>query len=128
MSRVVLVTGAAGFIGRHAAAELRSRGWTVLASARSRADLSDPEAGLRLVLKAKPRAILHAAGSTRAADAAAYWDANVSPTINVLEAALRLPRPPRVVVVGSAAEYGAGQGNRRAREDGACRPLTPYGA
>jgi nucleoside-diphosphate-sugar epimerase len=128
MKPVVLVTGASGFIGRYAAEALKKRGWDVLATNRSHADLNDPAEARVLVAKAKPQSIVHAAGLTRAPGPLAFWDGNVSMTLNLAEAALSLPRPPRLIVIGSAAEYGEPpNGGAAVHEDTPCRPLTPYG-
>lgn len=54
--------------------------------------------------------------------------AHVAPTFFLLEAIRRLPFPrPRVLLLGSAAEYGAGRSGRRFSEKTPCRPQTEYG-
>ena len=124
MSRRVLVTGATGFIGRAACEELRRRGARVIAASSKDADLTDPAAARALVRRARPEIVLHAAGATRG-DWGKLWGLHVSATINLAEA---LEPGTRLVVAGSAGEYGSGPGRRRAKEDGPAEPLTPYGA
>lgn len=123
--RRVLVTGAEGFVGRHAVLELRRRGWRVLAAGRRDADLRDAAAAAALVRAARPRVVLHAAGSTLGSDWGALWDANVATTVNVLSA---VPPGVRAVIAGSSAEYGAAAGRKPLREDAECLPLGPYGS
>lgn len=121
----VLVTGGRGFLGRAVAVELRRRRRRVFSAGRADADLLDRAAVRRLIAHVKPSVVVHAAGTTKAPDWRGYWDDHVSCAVNLLDA---LPPGTRVVVAGSAAEYGPASGRRPAREDGPCEPLGPYGA
>jgi nucleoside-diphosphate-sugar epimerase len=100
----VLVTGAAGFLGRHMAARLAAEPGIELHRAnRADGDLADPAATAALLAAVRPRQIYHLAGAFTG-DLATDFRANVVTTENLLAAA----RPPcRVLLVGSAAEYGA---------------------
>lgn len=135
----VLVTGGRGFLARHLLAELGRRfprARIVLTVRRApepgfaACDLLDPGAALRLLLELRPSAVFHLAGTTRALGFNGLWEANVSATLRLLEAAGRLPRPDkvRIVVAGSAMEYGGAGGGGEVTEDTPPRPLTPYGA
>lgn len=149
----VLITGIAGFAGRHLARLMLNRGDEVhgtihrpatgadllasMAGLREerlhRTDVTDAEATSATVRRVEPDAVVHLAGLSFVpdshADPAAFFRANVLGLIHVL-AAVRSQRPScRVVAVGSAAAYGALQaGNLPVTEDCSLRPLSPYGA
>jgi GDP-4-dehydro-6-deoxy-D-mannose reductase len=104
-----LLTGATGFLGRAARPLLSGR---VIAVSSRDADLTSPAQALALVSRVKPDRVLHLAGSPRKGGEAHQWRAHLGATVNLLEALRTLPKAPRVLVVGSAAELQA---------------LTPYG-
>jgi len=137
----VLVTGASGFVGRAVIAVLNSRGFDAIGVSRiERSDpgraamrvLSDPGnvAEVRELLShAQPQIIMHLAGVTSASSNRALYDANVVFAANLMDAALTMTHRPRVLLAGSAAEYGPVPTELLpVREDFACRPNTPYGA
>ncbi len=137
----LLVTGAAGFVGRHlldlladrddrparvAAVDLVDPGLSGVAF--HEVDLTCAEAVAAAVAETEPDGVVHLAGRFRASDPAEVYAANVLGWANLASALARLPVPPRVLVVGTAAQYGITEGGREVvRED---RPLlgrTPYG-
>ncbi|MDE2040047.1 MAG: GDP-mannose 4,6-dehydratase [Elusimicrobia bacterium] len=126
--RRALVAGGGGFLGAAAAAALRRRGWKVLAARRSDADLADARQARRLLERWRPALIVHAAGATGAMDWGRAWDAHVATTLGLLDAVSALKLPARLVVAGSAAEYGAAAGNSPVREDCPLAPTSVYGA
>jgi len=112
MKGTVLVTGAEGFIGRHLVLRLRQFGGAgVVTTARTGSadttacDLGDPDAVTALVGAVRPDRIFHCAGSF-----SNCWDtdidSNVKASGNVLEAVTRCGLKTRVLLFGSAAEYG----------------------
>lgn len=136
----VLVTGATGFVGHYILQNLAQRDIEVIAVSRqprvgnARAQwvcLADPGNAAevaRLLLKAAPEVVIHLAGVSTAVDSAALYLANVVFAANVLAAAASLSRPPRVLVAGSAAEYGpVDQGSQPVAESQFCQPNTAYG-
>jgi GDP-4-dehydro-6-deoxy-D-mannose reductase len=75
-----------------------------------------------------PQAVIHLAGVTTGPDLSRYFAGNVLAAEHLFRAAAALPRAPRVLVVGSAAQYGITTGGHEVVDEG--RPLlglTPYG-
>lgn len=128
-----VVTGAAGFVGRHLVAALAADGRSVIGIDRRpgsdvTAELLDEDLLARF---AGAEVVFHLAGraSARASWGAAfddYLDDNVRVTQRVLEAAL-VAGVPRVVVASSSSVYGD-PAVRPTPEDAVCRPRSPYGA
>lgn len=115
-----LVTGAGGFVGGHLVAALLREGWRVWTldrvgstpegAACVRADLRD-EAAVRAALEtARPDVIFHLAAQSSVPASfrvpRATLETNVLGAANLLYAAADLRPMPRVVVIGSAEEYG----------------------
>ena len=128
-----LVTGAAGFVGRHLCAHLLAEGDTVIGVDRADGpDLLDPAGVLRLFEEQRPDVVYHLGGWS---DVGGSWNApldclrvNTEGTFNVLEAA-RATSSPRVLVVSSADVYGrVAPEELPIRETSPYRPVTPYAA
>ncbi|HEX6588477.1 MAG TPA: NAD-dependent epimerase/dehydratase family protein [Longimicrobiales bacterium] len=137
--RIAIVTGATGFVGSHLVDALCARGEDVRALVRPSSDSRGlSAAGARPVIvdltsRSAVAAALqgadvvyHLAAATRARDEAEYRRANVDTTVAVVAAAASLPRPPRVVVLGSLAAAGPASHGQPVGEE-ACAPLTAYG-
>ena len=88
-------------------------------------DLSRPQDALQLVAETRPSVVLHLAGGPRP-DLVELYARNVLTGVHVLEAVAASTPEADVVLVGSAAEYGAGQGLPLA-EDAPLQPLSEYG-
>lgn len=130
----VLVTGATGLIGRAVVPALRQAGYDVITSSRSAicgsdhitADLADRSQADALLRVADPQVLLHLAGGP-ASSPSDLIRSNVDITSTLLQALASREAPlQRLVVVGSAAEYGEGQG-RPLREDDPATPVSSYG-
>lgn len=141
-----LVTGAAGFVGRHLTRHLLSCGHHVFALVHpseyeSRgaerdieflsADLLDDVTLSDCVTRAEPDVIYHLAAfsnpESSLANVRLTIETNVIGSQNLLEAAKRVERPPRVLLVGSGQQYGSvDESEQPIREDQPQRPLTPY--
>ncbi|MCS7221681.1 MAG: GDP-mannose 4,6-dehydratase [Anaerolineae bacterium] len=138
----ILVTGATGFIGRHLIHLLRSLNHEVAASSTPGdplakalpeeviflpCDIRDFDAIYRIMIEVKPHLIFHLAGLARSDDLEKLLSINVMGTSVLLRAAAHLPSPPKVVIPGSASEYGLQDGNQPINEQAPLRPLSAYG-
>jgi nucleoside-diphosphate-sugar epimerase len=124
----VLVTGATGFIGRHAAPLLAERGYEVHAVGSAHADLLDPAAAESLVQRVQPSHLLHFAWY---AVPGKFWTAPENAAW--VEASIRLLRAfadgggERVTMSGSCAEYDWSGNGVLSEHDTPLRPATYYG-
>ena len=136
----VLVTGASGFIGRAVLQELHARGIeTVAISRRLRPPIAGEEqrilsapgdaAKVRELLRSvNPHVVMHLAGVSSAPSYGDLYEANVVFAANLLDASFAMARKPKMLIVGSAAEYGpVAVEQLPVRENFACRPNTAYG-
>lgn len=145
MSRRVLVTGAAGFAGRHLCAALAARGCEVIgagldeggdpvpaATAVQTLDICDAPAVARLVGEVAPAAIIHLAAWSSAgrsfAEPRRALEVNALGTLNLLEALrAQVPRC-RFLLVSSADVYGPCAAGARHDEAAPFAPRSPYAA
>jgi nucleoside-diphosphate-sugar epimerase len=135
MTRVVAVTGATGFIGRHVCADLIARGRTVRAIVRPESPRPVPPGveGLRTPLSAAALraafagadAVVHLAGVVSTAHDADFAKVNVEGTRAVADAArdARIP----LVHMSSLAASGPATADAPRREDDPASPITAYG-
>lgn len=136
-SKRILITGVTGFVGRHLVKVIRERmpDVDIVGAARRGSeglcrgvtvDCGDAEAVLALIDRQKPDIIIHLVASPTARG----WDEgfrhNVAPGVHILEAIKTLRARVRVVMVGSAAEYGT---LSKLPADEACEthPVSEYG-
>lgn len=135
---VALVTGANGFLGRHVRRELSARGTQVLSLSRKslpgRPDslpLSErptTEEFRRILDETAPQIIFHLAGTSLSSDLDTLYQTNVFLAHHILEAVRGAEAATRVVLIGSAAEYGPPRDAEGiVRETDSCRPVSPYG-
>lgn len=90
-------------------------------------DVTDQSAVRAAFERSQPDTVFHVAGG-RMPDAELTRQLNLVGTLNILLAASLMPRPPRIVLVGSAAEYGVVSADRQPIvEQEECAPVTPYG-
>lgn len=144
MSGSALVTGACGFIGRHAARRLGRDGWTVSGIGHGRFEAPERQRwGLRNFVAAdvtlpeligcgvKPDLIVHCAGGSSVGYSTSHpledFERTVATTAAVLEFARTHSSGARVVYASSAAVYGRA-GKLPLREDAVLQPVSPYGA
>lgn len=141
MARRVLVTGAAGFLGRHLCEYLRSTGedltitgvdvqtaGSVTCADFVSADLCDAQLVREVVRRANPDVVVHLAGLFGADDAVATFQTNVLATLALLEAVRHGAPHATFVTTGSAAEYGHVPAEQLpVTEAYPCAPVTIYG-
>ena len=124
-----LVTGGAGFAGRHLVGELRAAGHTVTAPLRAELDLREAAATREHVARVRPARVFHLAAL---ASVGRSWDspaetlaANQEMTVNVLEAVRHEAPQARVLVAGSGEVYGP-PAELPLTEEAPLRPRSPY--
>jgi GDP-4-dehydro-6-deoxy-D-mannose reductase len=132
-----LVTGAAGFVGHHLCAYLRSCGDEVIPADRAAQhgaalDILDPDATAGLLAETKPEVVYHLAGWSDIggswADPLGALRVNAEGTLNVLEAC-RHASVGRVLVISSADVYGiVAEEDLPITEAQPLRPVSPYAA
>lgn len=130
----LLIIGASSYLGGHLRRAAAAGGVTVVTAGRSpgldtRLDLvADRPVRIRqIVAGAAPDAVVNCAGATRGT-AETLSAANVTAVQRLLTALLRMPLPPRLVHVGSAAEYGPGTPGVPVAETDDVHPSGLYGA
>ena len=105
----VLVTGGAGFLGRHVVHRLRERGADVFVPRRREYDLTVDADAARLFAAARPERVLHLAaevvgiGANRT-NPGRFWYANLLMGAHVLEQS-RAYAVEKLVVIGTTCEY-----------------------
>jgi GDP-4-dehydro-6-deoxy-D-mannose reductase len=136
-----LVTGVWGFCGRHLvnrlSAELQASIYGIdihpVKPRRTglhqytRVDITDENQVNDLVQSVKPEAVFHLAGISRGPSLQVYR-VNLLGSIHLLEAVRKFAPQARVLMVGSAAEYGhVPEEDMPIRETRCCNPDNPYG-
>ena len=141
MSPIVLITGVHGFCARHLTSQLMADGMVNLYGADfhavppdnvelkgySRLDVTvKPNVG-EIIRALKPEIVFHLAGIVTGEEPDIYH-VNFLGAIHVLEALRKHSPESRVLLVGSAAEYGhVPDGEMPVRETHPCNPFTAYG-
>ncbi|MGG6311760.1 NAD-dependent epimerase/dehydratase family protein [Paenibacillus macerans] len=132
----VLITGAAGFVGRHAGRRFAAKGYRVIAAVRSEAgvpaaegtecyvcDLTDKRLVREMIARTRPQYVLHLGGKNSVPDSWSeplyYIESNVMTTLHVLDALHACGiKDSRVLVAGSRLKFGL---------HAPLRPTHPYG-
>lgn len=139
MAGAALITGAAGFIAHHLSDALRRHGdgplvgvdvRTPAASAYDeyhRVDLTDPKETLALIGAVRPAVVYHLVGLIRGSDSD-IRETNLGTARNLLDALATVAPDARVVLLGSAAEYGpVSPSHQPIRESHVGTPTWLYG-
>ena len=127
-----IITGASGFVGGYLIDHLKRAGDEVVALDRDDGlDITDRSRVADIFTGHRPDAVYHLAAMSHVGES---WDSpsqvietNVVGTLNVLDAA-RASGAGRVLVIGSAEEYGLVDSPHPLTEGDPLRPFTPYGA
>ena len=142
-SGTALITGAAGFAGRHLVALLESStSWEIVGLARTAAglgertrpvacDLRDADHLRRVIQRFRPDVNVHLAAQSYVpkaiADPAATLANNILGQVNLLESVIDVGLSPRIVIASSSEIYGAVEsGELPVSENAALRPENPY--
>jgi GDP-4-dehydro-6-deoxy-D-mannose reductase len=135
----ILITGVGGFLGRHLVSVLHQEMPTahIIGAARRAVTVDCPSEIIdftsaaevaALMRTIQPGIIFHLIGAAGPDDVNHYYEANVLPSICLFEAVLHEAVKPRIVLIGSAAEYGqVEQSALPVREDCELKPITTYG-
>jgi GDP-4-dehydro-6-deoxy-D-mannose reductase len=139
----VLITGADGFVGRHAVEQLVDAGHDVWAGCRPGGERPESWLGprgraavsVRSALSEPYDAILHlaavASGSEARQDPGRAWEVNAAGTARLIDSVLALrdshAGDPLVLVISTGEVYGTGPATPRLETDPLC-PQSPYAA
>lgn len=141
MIQRALITGVWGFCGRHLAnrlnAELNASTYGidihpvkpkgVELEHYTRVDITDENQVSEIVRSIQPEVVFHFAGLNPGSSLEVYR-VNILGSMHLLEALRRFAPQARVIVVGSAAEYGdVSEDDLPIRETYCCNPTSPYG-
>jgi len=135
--RKALITGNNGFVGKYLTVELKAKGYDVYGvdmipgENTIQADILNERGIFDVINLVQPDVIFHLAGQ---ASVAKSWDipqrtfeVNVIGTINLIEAVKVYNKSTRIVLIGSADQYGeACMESKILNEDIEPRPQTPY--
>ena len=136
-----LVTGARGFVGAHLARHLQQMGAKVHGldlpgvqpvpdwdGSWHACDMRNPQDVMAVLRRVQPDWVFHLAALIKSSSFSDLMAVNVIGTQHLLEAVLHTRPRARVVVTGSAAEYGLCYPEEMPLdEQAALRPLSPYG-
>jgi GDP-4-dehydro-6-deoxy-D-mannose reductase len=138
-NKKILITGINGFVGKNFLSVLleKSPNAEVYGIDRSfntsehftpmECDLTQREKVKNVLSAIIPDYIFHFAGTAYANDWETLFSANVKSTLNLLESARELVSNPRIIIIGSAAEYGIAE-KIPVAETELPNPASPYGA
>ncbi len=128
----VLITGAAGFVGRHLAATLRAR-WPDIDLLTPETDIRDATAIATLIRQTAPATIVHLAAIASVMQAAQAqdeaWQVNLHGTLNVAHAIMAHAPDCQLIFASSADTYGATfRAGLALDETAPLAPMNIYGA
>lgn len=122
----ILVTGANGFAGAHLCEYLKSAGHQVLAP---RIDLLNATDTAGALAKINPEGVIHLAAMASVGESisspAKILRNNILAQLNLLETLRRKNSPARILIIGSADEYGKGS-DQSIDEETPLMPTSPY--
>ena len=135
----ILLTGSTGFLGRYILASPVAVGTDIVCATRGNKGQSEKDLLLgpgpwgraefeHALAVSKPDVVLHCAGATHCGDPRKLFEANTLLASALLSALSAMGNPPRLIFVGSAAEYGFVSADAMpVRENHPCQPRSDYG-
>lgn len=138
-NKTILITGCNGFIGNRLTATLNDAFPKVAIKGVDRVLYSDspetyivnllePEPAFRIIEKIRPDYIFHMAGVIYSKDWEELYLGNVKTTLNIIEGLKKAAIPCRIIIPGSAAEYGrVAAADLPINENQSPNPIVPYG-
>jgi len=143
MNNEVFITGREGFVGTWLSRELKSHGYSVSGTSHRHypegekdnifhCDITNAEQIGKLISDRQPHFIVHLAALVKPADAiknpALALKINVDGTRNIFESVRAVPGyHPRVIIIGSAEEFGVVPSDITINEETSLLPVNPYG-
>jgi len=133
----ILITGIRGFTGLQLYKTLKEKGLTSIIGVSQSlfgpgrrylpVDLQDTGKVEELLKAVQPDTIYHLVGQIRGENTPDLVRVNVITTVNILEVVSRICPRSKVLIIGSAAEYGPHPSLKFLREDTPCQPSGSYG-
>lgn len=140
---IVVVTGAAGYIGGQCALQLLDAGHTVIGIDRRpllhhlgglmdfvQADFDSDQSFMKII-QTRPDAIIHCAGTSLVGPSikypSDYYNNNVVKTLHLLSIVLNAMPKTRFIFSSSAATYGTPAAGLPCQETDTLKPISPYG-
>jgi GDP-4-dehydro-6-deoxy-D-mannose reductase len=90
-------------------------------------DVRDTDETSRVLRESRPDVVFHLAALLRSRNLSALLSVNAAGTDSLLRAARDLETPPKVIIPGSASEYGLPESRRPFDEHALLRPISAYG-
>lgn len=138
-NKSILITGSKGFIGKQLSEVISNTFPAIKIVGVDRkifpanseffaVNLLEPDSTFQIIDKIRPNYIFHLAGEIYTKDWGKLYRSNVETTINIMEAVKRIDNSCRVVIPGSAAEYGCiSNTDLPILEKQIPNPVVPYG-
>jgi GDP-4-dehydro-6-deoxy-D-mannose reductase len=133
----VLITGVSGFTGQHLFSALENKGLTSIVGVGQSLfgpgrrylplDLRDTQKVEELLQLVQPEKIYHLVGQIQGEETPELIRVNVITTVNILEGVSRICPKSKILLIGSAAEYGPHPSLPLIPEDALCQPSGSYG-
>lgn len=135
----ILLTGSSGFLGHHILASPAAFGAHFFCATRAGKGHSEQDVALgpgpwgraefeHALAVSRADVVIHCVGATHGGDFRQFLEANTLPAAGLLAALSGIANPPRIILLGSAAEYGFVSADAMpVREDYPCQPRSEYG-
>lgn len=131
MKTKILITGIAGFVGKHLRDYISGMKNIEVQGFDKEIDIRDGQSVKRIIKKHKPNKIFHLAAQSSASlsyqNPQGTFEINVIGTINLLEAIKQFNSDSKILLIGSSTQYGqVKRGENPIKEKQFPRPIDPY--